>query len=128
MPNEKLTRWLNGVKNLHEAATEGPWVAIHHEKASLGHWVQTKERIRKNDPGKYPPDFAEQILADEDYPTKAADADLIARARTLVPQMEQLIRLLMEEREACHGGGSDGPRRFLAAESALDAKLKEILG
>lgn len=87
-----------------EAATPGIWEAIDHE--AHGHdwkFIRAPEAIVEN-PGNRP--YAQQILSDEDYPTKSADLQFVAHAKQDIPALLAAVKdrdtriTQLEKREA----------------------------
>ena len=64
--------------------TPGPW-RLRNEETRGGIWVDAPEAIVKNSRG---PSYARQILEDEEYPEKLADARAIAKVPEMIAALE----------------------------------------
>jgi len=75
--------------------TPGPWRVRNHE--SMGIWVDAPCGMVENPRG---PNYARQILEDEDYPEKLADAYLIAAAPRMLAALKE-ARAVLETANEC---------------------------
>jgi hypothetical protein len=90
---------LEELERLLKAGTPGPWEAMIGTQA--GTFLRAPNAIIKNDRG---PSYATEILSDEDYDTKDADAALIVAAINALPglldRVERLEAALVEIKQA----------------------------
>ena len=90
--NEPLD--LDKMQELAGKATPGPWEGIVDTRHGIDYaFVRTVKKIIKNDPGKFPPEYPDQILS-EDSPNRENDVRWVAECSP--EKIARLIRMLKQ--------------------------------
>lgn len=89
-----------------EGHTELPWEVRDGTDRGFGIWISAPKAMVANNRG---PDYPRQILEDEDYPEKQADAAFIVHACNNIERLEKVNEALVRLAERCAGLNEHNP-------------------